>query len=315
MPGPSPQGTPPGDPAIAPALRTRRVELRPVLSTDMDWLYALLTFEAGSRWRYRGRTPGHAEFANDLWHGVHTQYVVCTPTAQPVGVVGTYNVNHSAGHCHLFAVASPDHGAEVTEGTGLLIDWAFTTFDLHKIWVEAPEFNLAQFAGLTRVAEVEGRLRDYEFWQGRFWDVLILSIGRRRWSEVMGPVVERRRADAAAAAVGVPDPEPGAASGDRPAPAPGAGGGFPKVAAVGDVDPLGGTAVADLLGSVWPLDSVGAVELTARLEERLGHELPPDLLDGLEVLPLEEAAVVLAGRLGRPRGPVAGEDLSRSPGP
>ena len=116
-------------------LASRAVALRPVRAADLEWLYQLLTFEAGSRWRYRGRTPSHADFAADLWRGVHAQFVVGAADGEPVGLVGLVNMHHAAAHCQAFAVGAPGHGDLVTEGFGLLLDWAFTELDVDKVWI------------------------------------------------------------------------------------------------------------------------------------------------------------------------------------
>jgi RimJ/RimL family protein N-acetyltransferase len=262
-------------------LSTRSVRLRSVRSSDGDWLYELLTCEAGARWRYRGRTPSPAEFAADLWRGVHTQFVACAADGgRPVGLVGIYNLNQGAGHCHLFAVGGEGGAPLVAEAAGLLVTWAFDHLDVRKIWIEAPEFNLAQFAGLTSIAAVEGRLEDFDFWRGRYWDLFILSVVRQRWDESMRPLVERRR--------------PLAARGD-----PGA---------AGVLDPAHHQALEVLLGELLPLDSLGAIELLTALEEaagtELGYEVVVDLPDGID-----EAMGCIVRRLDRAQqsaGMVAG---------
>lgn len=237
-----------------PPLGSRSVRLRPVRTTDVDWLYHLLTFEAGSRWRYRGRTPSHADFLADLWRGVHAQFVVCTPEAEPVGLVGLYNLNQSASHCHLFAVAATNGGALVTEACGLVIDWAFDELDVDKLWIEAPEFNLLQFASLERYATVEGRLRNHDHWRGRFWDLLILSVERTRWVAAARPTVDRTRGPLAGAAV---------------------------------------DEIDRLVGEVWPPDSLLRVELHLAVEELAGCPVPAAIVDLVAGLPADEAAARL----------------------
>ena len=254
------------------ALSSRSVRLRAVRSGDHDWLYELLAVDSGSRWRYRGRTPNPAEFQQDLWRGVHAQFVVVDRAGRPVGLVGSYNVNSAAGHCHLFAVSAQDTTHAVAEATGLLINWLFDEFDFHKLWIEAPEFNLRQFATLTDVADVEGRLTNFDYWRGRYWDVLILSLNRHRWDERHRHILERRRRPLTGGAVdAVPDPG----------------------------------ELRALLGDLLPLDSLGAIEAISWLEERLDSELDVELLEGLGDLDAAGAAVELHRRLQDLAGPVA----------
>lgn len=229
---------------------------------DTDWLYSLLVHSQGSRWRYRSSTPSPAAFAADLWNGVHAQFVVIDAELNPCGIVGLYNANYRASHCHLFAVGEPDRGTQVTEATGLLIDWAFAEFDFDKIWIECPEFNLEQFATLRKVAQVEGRLTNHDYWRERFWDLYVLSLDRVTWTATMSPLVRARRHD----------PEPGTPSTDRPA--------------------LGATLV-----ELWPLDSLGRVELLCQIEDTIGCTVDMDLLDGLAELEIDAALRVLMGRV------------------
>lgn len=248
-------------------LSSSRVRLRSVRAADSDWLYDLLTRTSGSRWRYRGRTPAPGEFHVDLWRGVLSQFVVTDAEDRPVGLVGAYNANTTAGHCHVFAVGATDQGRLITEATARFADWLFESFEFHKLWIESAEFNLAQFASLTDLATVEGRLTNFDYWGGRFWDLLILSVTQERWTR-------HRRAWSASSAS--PATRRAGASG----------------AATVDVATLG-----PLLEDRLPLDSLRAVELLDELEELSGIVLDYELLDGVDRLEPTEAAEVLAARL------------------
>ena len=249
----------------SPSLASRTVRLRAVRSGDHDWLYELLAVDSGSRWRYRGRTPSPAEFHQDLWHGVHSQFVVLDRADRPVGLVGSYNVNSVAGHCHVFAVGATESRHLVAEACGLLINWLFDEFDFHKLWIEAPEFNLRQFASLTDVADIEGRLTNFDFWRGRYWDVLILSVNRHRWDERHRGVVERRQRRLATTT---------------------------SLSAVPPVE-----SIEELLAALMPLDSLGAIELATWLEDETDRDIGTDLLRDLDDLTPNDAADLLWTRL------------------
>ena len=245
-------------------LSSTRVRLRSVRATDGDWLYDLLTRTSGSRWRYRGRTPAPGEFHVDLWRGVLSQFVVTDVDDRPAGLVGAYNANTTAGHCHVFAVGATDQGRLITEATARFADWLFESFEFHKLWIESAEFNLAQFASLTELATVEGRLTNFDYWGGRFWDLLILSVTQERWTRhrrtSTAPVTTRTTGTAGASAVEV-------------------------------------TTLRPLLEDRLPLDSLRAVELLDELEELAGTVLDYELLDGIDRLDPARAAEVLAARL------------------
>ena len=241
-----------------------RVRLRSVRAADGDWLYDLLTRTSGSRWRYRGRTPAPGEFHADLWRGVLSQFVVTDAEDRPVGLVGAYNANTTAGHCHLFAVGATDQGRLITEATARFADWLFERFEFHKLWIESAEFNLAQFASLTELATIEGRLTNFDYWSGRFWDLLILSVTQERWTR------HRRTSTALHATSATERSRPG---------------------------PVDVAVLRPLLEDRLPLDSLRAVELLDELEELAGVVLDYELLDGIDRLEPTGAAEVLAARL------------------
>ncbi len=248
-------------------LSSSRMRLRSVRATDGDWLYDLLTRTSGSRWRYRGRTPAPGEFHVDLWRGVLSQFVITDAEDRPVGLVGAYNANSTAGHCHVFAVGATDQGRLITEATARFADWLFETFEFHKLWIESAEFNLAQFASLTELATIEGRLTNFDYWGGRFWDLLIMSVTQERWTR-------HRRTASALSATG--------ATGATTAAGP---------------DAVDVASLRRLLEDRLPLDSLRAVELLDELEELAGIVLDYELLDGIDRLDPARAAEVLAGRL------------------
>ena len=239
------------------ALSSRAVLLRPLLPSDGEWCYTLMCGPAGERWRYRGRTPSPEVVANDLWRGVFAQFVVVErSTARPAGIVGFYNTSPEAARAHAFAIAEPDLAALVTEGFGLLLAWGFDHHRFDRVFIETAEFNAASFESLGRAAVVEGRLRNYEMWRGRFWDLLILSVTAEAFAARFGELIAARRA--------------------------------PEVAPA-----ITGREFCDLLGELWPLDSLGAVEALTALEEVTGRPISSTVLHGLPEDATAAAAVLL----------------------
>lgn len=226
---------------------SRSVLLRPLLPSDAEWCYLLACGPAGERWRYRGRTPSHEQVAADLWRGVYAQFVVVDrATGDRAGLVGFYNVAVDAGRAYAFALADPDRSPKVTEGFGLLCEWGFEHQGFQRIYLEVPEFNLDQFASLGDAAVVEGRLRNHEIWQGRYWDYFILVLTPESFGARFGALLQRRRATLA------------------------------------HVEELDVTAYSALVESSWPLDSLGLVEVADALEQVLGTTVDPSLLVSLD---------------------------------
>jgi hypothetical protein len=220
--------------------------------------------ETGERWRYRGRTPSPAQVADDLWRGVFAQFVVVrSDTGAPAGLVGLYNAALDAGRAHGFAVADPVLAPYVTEGFGLLCRWAFSHHGLQRIFLEVPEFNLPYFASLGDCAVVEGRLRNYEMWRGRYWDHLILVITAAAFSERFEELLARR------------SESPGGSS--------------------ADADALSEADFVELVRELWPLDSLGFVEALDGLERVAGCQLDAELVTRLDADSADEwAAAALA---------------------
>lgn len=228
---------------LNPEMVSRSVHLRPLLASDLEWCHALMCGPAGARWRYRGRTPAPETVAADLWRSVFAQFVASDQHGEPVGIVGLYNAAVDAGRAHAFAVGHLDRGTLVTEAFGLLCSWAFREHGFVRIFIETPEFNLEQFASLSDVAVVEGRLRNYEVWRGRLWDLYILSIGVEAFTTRFEPLLDRRR----------PEPRDGSTEASFHA----------------------------LVAELWPLDSLDAVEVLTAAEELVNRPIDDRILTSL----------------------------------
>jgi len=175
----------------------KRVRLRPVSQADYAWLYETATSpEAGVRWRYRGATPSPESFMGSLWESVLCQYVVeSQETREPQGLVVAYGHSSRGMHAYVAVLASPDAvgSGRALEGAFLLLDHVFSTWNLGKVYLEVPGFNLSQFGSLTGLGFVEeARLRDHEWHDGKMWDHFTFALYRSSWNEMaakFGPVI------------------------------------------------------------------------------------------------------------------------------
>ena len=256
------------------ALSSRSVQLRPLLPSDGEWCYVLACGPAGERWRYRGRTPSPEVVAADLWRGVFAQFVVIDrASGERAGLVGFYNVALDAGRAYAYALGEPDAAVFVTEGFGLLCNWGFTHHGFQRIFIEAAEFNLENFVSLGDAAVVEGRLRNYELWRGRLWDLFILSLTPESFTARFDALRERRQG---------PPPSAGERSAED---------------------------VAELVAELWPLDSLGLVEVVDALEHVTGALVDIDHLLGITA---DTPAAWTAAALAKPAEPAA--QVSGQPG-
>jgi RimJ/RimL family protein N-acetyltransferase len=168
-----------------PRLQGPTVRIRPVDARDYDFLFTL--YSDGDhlvRYRLRGRTPSPDAFVHHLWEQVLAQFIVETGEGRPVGIVSSYEPDFRNRRVHIAAcaVAEFEMTGLVLEGVALLVSYLFETFDLRKICAETLEPSFAQFAlGEGRIFDVEGRLREHEYVQGRYQDLLLLAVFRDSW--------------------------------------------------------------------------------------------------------------------------------------
>jgi len=168
---------------VAPSLRSRHVYLRPLTAQDYPHLQgAEMGTELMFRWRLRGATPSPEQWVQMVWHQVLAQFMVVGQVRnKPLGLVSVYRANFQDGYAYLSAARLEPRKPSplMTLGVSLFVDYVFACWDFRKLYMEVPEFNLPQFAsGLGRYFELEGRLRDHFYFDGRYWDQLTLAIYR-----------------------------------------------------------------------------------------------------------------------------------------
>jgi RimJ/RimL family protein N-acetyltransferase len=162
----------------------RRVKLVPVTSRYVEFLYNLsVDEEIAYRWRYHGRVPSLDRFAADLWKGVLAQFVVVSAkSGSPLGLVVAYDFNLRNGYAYLGGVMTPHThrtGAPI-EAFRIFLAHIFRNWNLHKLYMEYPEYNMPQFfarrPGLGVVPEA--RLTDHIYYGGKWWDWITVALYR-----------------------------------------------------------------------------------------------------------------------------------------
>ncbi len=178
------------DPLAPPGLVGRGVELRAVDRSYLPFLYSLTASPHSSfRWRFRGAIPTFEHFESLLSQNVHCQFVVVDrPDLRPIGHVVAYGADLANGYASVAAACVPE---VVGRGLGVDAVVGFVTYLFHvwpfrKLYFEAPEFNLSQFSsGLGKLYHEEGRLRQHEYFGGRYWDRIVLALYRDEVSELL----------------------------------------------------------------------------------------------------------------------------------
>jgi ribosomal-protein-alanine N-acetyltransferase len=69
-----------------------------------------------------------------------------------------------------------------SEAARAVLDFGFESLQVHRVWASCVADNLGSIRVLTRLGmRQEGRLREAEFFKGRYWDTLIFGILEREW--------------------------------------------------------------------------------------------------------------------------------------
>lgn len=171
-----------------PMLGAPRVELRPPLPGDLEWLYAAACDPSvGLTWRLMGSIPSIERFSSVLWAGVECQFVLWSKeTVQRLGLVQMirYDPRSATAHLSFFLAASHQDLGWPLEGVLLFVDYVFRVYPLRKLYLESLRPAFDQFASAVgRHLEVEGILRDHDVFDGRFVDLLITSTTPSRWAD------------------------------------------------------------------------------------------------------------------------------------
>jgi RimJ/RimL family protein N-acetyltransferase len=175
---------------IDPPLTTRHVRLRPILQGDITWLHAAsLAEDIMFRWRYRGATPSPEAFAQGLFHGVLSQFVVDGMESRrgPIGHVTAYNADLQGGTVFFGVTAFPpflETGLAI-EASLLFLNYLFSTFRLRKIYVETTEDALGNFRSGLPILHEEARLVAHEFYQGHYVDRITFALYRNEMRQFL----------------------------------------------------------------------------------------------------------------------------------
>lgn len=168
-----------------PSLQGARVSLVPLTPEFVRPIYQLSISEnINFRWRMHGAIPPFEAFERSLYGNILVQFAIVL-TRNPKALVGHivgYDGNLQDGTCYLGVIRDPRAGAGALEGVAIFVRYLFAHFPLRKIYIQAPEFNVRQFASAISAGVLveEGRLKQHQYFNGKYWDVLVLALYRER---------------------------------------------------------------------------------------------------------------------------------------
>lgn len=112
--------------------------------------------------------------------------VVSRARGDSLGLVMAQHANFQDGYAYIGALGfhTRDRVPQMVFGFAIFIEYLFTCWPLRKLYLEVPEYNVAQFgSGIGTYLDIEARLRDHVFYAGRHWDFLTLALYRDKWAE------------------------------------------------------------------------------------------------------------------------------------
>jgi hypothetical protein len=146
-------------------------------------------------WRYRGATPSPEQFVQTLWQEVLAMFtVVRVRTQEPVGLVVAYRADFRNGFVTMAQIMKdvPDRSIVGHDSFLLFVNYIFKCWPIRKIYGETSERNWDRFGNGHNLAFVEeGRLRSHEYFDGRYWDMILVALYREQYEARAEKVLPR----------------------------------------------------------------------------------------------------------------------------
>ncbi len=174
-------------------LTTERLILREF--KESDWP-AILAYQSNPLYlryyEWTERTPGGVQefvkmFLTQQQENPRRQFqfaVTLKTTEQLIGNCGVRMKSADAHEGDIGYELDPQHWGQgyATEAARKIVQFGFTRFRLHRIWSWCVADNVASARVLEKVGmRQEGRLRENEYFKGRWWDTLVYAILDYEW--------------------------------------------------------------------------------------------------------------------------------------
>lgn len=118
------------------------------------------------------------------------EFVIETPQKTAVGVIGLAGIDSAHRTAEIYLVIGQKEfwgKGLMLEAECLLIDWAFNSLGLEKIWAEARPDNVASVITMKKIGfQIEGTLRCEKLVDGRRIDVLRLGLLKNEFKNTAG---------------------------------------------------------------------------------------------------------------------------------
>jgi RimJ/RimL family protein N-acetyltransferase len=158
-------------------LESRRVRLVAAGDDDGVVLYRLLLGQGLST------LPTQKAFLTEFARGAAAQFRIERRDTGDATGFSSLHAFDPAGHVEFGIYTNPvtnlpGLGAEAAL---LTMNYAFTTWNIHKVYIRTTEASLPSMGLSINMMAEEGILRDHLYFQGRHWDLHIFAMYREQW--------------------------------------------------------------------------------------------------------------------------------------
>jgi ribosomal-protein-alanine N-acetyltransferase len=176
-------------------LHTDRLLLREFITADWP---AVLAYQRDPRYLqyydWTDRTPGDVQRFVQLFLDQQEEHprrrfqlaVVLKETGHLIGNCGIRQTAVTSHEAEIGYEVAPDHWGHgyATEAAHAIVRFGFTELKVHRTWAWCIADNIASARVLEKIGlKLEGRLRDKEYFKGRWWDTLTYAILEDEWRE------------------------------------------------------------------------------------------------------------------------------------
>lgn len=159
---------------------------------DVDCLVKLKNNKVASR-LLGGNTPTYTREGISKWVDAHNAnqeellfVVIDSYTNKVIGHVGLYDIDRIAGKTEYGILLADDESRGKgygTKCTKTMVNYAFNTLKLHKVTAEVLDENIVSKSMFTKCGfSIDGVLREHVFKNGRYYNVLAMSILDREFN-------------------------------------------------------------------------------------------------------------------------------------
>lgn len=183
-------------------LSGKGIYLKPVSDEDLSYLYSKeCDLEEKHLWSENRCIPVAFEYKNEFWdrlkHFYHTFFMIYSKKENmPIGFLFSYRYSTNDRIAYTTIYIEKEYRqtyASAVAGT-LFCDYLFTFYDLRKIYAMVYDYNNASKGFLAHGGFVqEGRLKEYRYYNGKYYDMLTLALYRDVFYEKMAKVIKAIR--------------------------------------------------------------------------------------------------------------------------